>query len=372
MGDSMNLLCPHCQKMVSASDDRAGQALACPYCNETFTVPSLPQAPPLTPLLADLPEDIPLAPEPINLDPPESPSAAHAQTEHEPGVYSIVPEPPKPAPPPSPPRRENRTKPAPSTPPGKNDPAPTKSLSVAASTAPKPPPPLPPAGYTRAHVLQISPQVVPWIAPVAMAIVFLLFFFTWTGLYPGGYSLFTQRGYQTIWGGVGPNEIADKALGGHKPFEDAGGNWLMLLYFLLVITALVLASAPIVLQRTEWKLPRNLQELWPWRLAALAGVTGVALLFLFIQLWAGFGLENAVAASVNKSSEAQMSAAKTSEEREIVAINRGLLIDQYHIERTVWCWFEVIGLLAALAGVGLEFCLEKRGTQAVPQLELRW
>ena len=40
----MELLCPHCMKRVTVSDDKAGQVLNCPLCNGVFAAPSLPGA----------------------------------------------------------------------------------------------------------------------------------------------------------------------------------------------------------------------------------------------------------------------------------------------------------------------------------------
>src|SRR3954466_15854611 len=45
----MNLLCPSCQKMLQVSEQAAGQQMRCPLCNNTFTVPPLPDAPSLAP-----------------------------------------------------------------------------------------------------------------------------------------------------------------------------------------------------------------------------------------------------------------------------------------------------------------------------------
>jgi hypothetical protein len=370
----MNLLCPHCQKMVTVPEEKAGESMNCPSCHEAFTVPSLPQAPALTPILADLPEDIPLSPELFILDPPpKTTAAAPSDPDHEEGVYRIVPEPPKPAPPPPAPRREKNSNPPPAATPRAPQPSAGKAPATGLSAQPKPPPPPPPAGYTHASLHQVNPRAIPWIAPVALGVAFLLFFFPWTGLYPGGHALYTERGYQTIFGFYGSSELGEKALGEAKPFESVSSNGLLMFPFIVLIVAgLALSFEPVVSPHTTWKLPPALAQVWPWRLAILAGVTGVAFLFLLIQLAAGFGLENAVTATVNKNMESQIANAKTAEERDVVDIKRGLRIDQFHIERTVWLWLEVLALLAALAGIGLEFWLERRGSRPLPQLELRW
>ena len=40
----MNLLCPHCQKMLTVPDLHAGQMMQCPLCGNTFTAPALAPA----------------------------------------------------------------------------------------------------------------------------------------------------------------------------------------------------------------------------------------------------------------------------------------------------------------------------------------
>src|SRR5262249_10366986 len=130
----MNLLCPSCQKMLQVSEQAAGQQMRCPLCNNTFTVPPLPDAPSLTP------------------SPPPPPAPAPAAE-----VYPLADDPHAPlqmltadAPPPVP------------------------------SRAPVPPPPPPVVGdYTKLRSIVISPRVVPWIAPIALVVLFLLTFFPW-------------------------------------------------------------------------------------------------------------------------------------------------------------------------------------------------
>src|SRR5205085_2045182 len=123
----MNLICPHCQKMLSVPDQNAGQTTNCPFCGQTFQVPALPQT--SGPAMLDLPTDIPLTPEPPT---PEPTPPTSTQPVHEEEVYRVVPEPPKPAPAPPPPRprREDRAQSTPSPEP--------PSTHQAVKTAPSP------------------------------------------------------------------------------------------------------------------------------------------------------------------------------------------------------------------------------------------
>ena len=44
-GESFNVLCPHCQKMLTIPGQYAGQLMKCPLCAKTFTAPEHPQPP---------------------------------------------------------------------------------------------------------------------------------------------------------------------------------------------------------------------------------------------------------------------------------------------------------------------------------------
>src|SRR5439155_1505119 len=114
----------------------------CPLCNNTFTVPPLPDAPSLAP-------SPPPSPPPA---PPPPPAAGAAEVypladEHSPPLPTLTAEPP---------------------------PVPVRT--------PAPPPPPPVVGdYTKTRSIVISPRVVPWIAPIALVVLFLLTFFPWLG-----------------------------------------------------------------------------------------------------------------------------------------------------------------------------------------------
>src|SRR5436853_1809910 len=88
----MNLVCPHCQKLVTVPDENAGQMASCPACKEKFVVPSLAQTSVLPPMQLDLPVDISLTPEPPPAESAKLQPATHA--EHEEPFYKVSSETP--------------------------------------------------------------------------------------------------------------------------------------------------------------------------------------------------------------------------------------------------------------------------------------
>src|SRR5262245_52784109 len=129
----MNLLCPNCQKMITIADQFAGQLMQCPLCSGTFTAPMLPAsgAPPAVPLAS----------------PVTSASAAVAE-EHSASSASG------------------------GTSPGGTGPGSDTSGAIPIANTPS-------SEYPHRYIIWISPRVVPWIAPVALALVFFMLFFPW-------------------------------------------------------------------------------------------------------------------------------------------------------------------------------------------------
>jgi hypothetical protein len=360
----MNLICPHCQKPLSIPEDKAGQTMACPLCGQSFQVPALPQTAQLSFDYEELPDEIPLVPLPPNPDPvPETKSPQSVSSEDP--IYKITPEPPKPAPAPTPPPR--RDKPGPAN---------AQQRGPAASTVKPPPASLPATGYERVYALHLRPEVVSWIAPVSLVLVFLLLWFPWVGAYPGGYGIYTQNAFQAVSGSHSTNPVGDQVMDKDRELEaNTPGNWfLMPLYVLLVLVALALSVASIVSRslRKPLTLPPAIERIWPWRTALVGALSALALLILLLLFLSGLSLENGVNAIVDQKLSKEAAVAKTGEEKQKVQIKYGLELGQYNLHRTSWLWWVVVFQLGAIAGAGLELWLEKRGSRPPPRIEAQW
>jgi hypothetical protein len=360
----MNLLCPHCQQMLTVPEQNAGQAMKCPLCNQTFTVPALPSGPAPGPVLKDVPADIPLAPLPPEPEAKPSPRPT-PQLAHEEPVYKLATEPLRPAPPPLPPRREERVTASPPRPTPPPQPTPA-------------PPPLP-AGYQHTSTCQVNPQVVAWIAPAALFVVLVLWFVpSWVEASPGGYAVYTQRGFQTLWGGMSADAVGQKVLGEMKPSREINrdsvpSNWLTTLLFIcFLVAALALAVVPLVsAQAPALRQHPFVQQVWPWRSVLLVVASLLALVFMLLQLGVGFGLQKAVAAQAAAGAP-QATGKETPDEEKAAAIRQGLEVDQYHLRHTFWFWLALALLLVALLAAALELWLERRAGRPLPRMELHW
>jgi hypothetical protein len=211
MGTDMELLCPHCVKRVTVSDDKSGQVLNCPLCNGVFAAPSLAPAPGRTPPPMDLP---PPAPAP-NMEITASAPVGMAPT--------LSPPPPQ-APPPR----------------------------------PEPPRPAPPPGdYTRKLAFRLRPDILVFVPPVCLLLIFVLSFFPWHDV-P---SLQSTAG-QILW---------QLAFGEH-------GSGVFTVYVLCILLALPLSIACVLFELRWVPTPSALAPLMPWK--SLLTLLVLAVMFL--------------------------------------------------------------------------------------------
>jgi hypothetical protein len=194
----MELLCPHCLKRVTVSDDKSGQVLNCPMCNGVFAAPSLAPPPGRNPAPPDLP--------------------------------------------PPPPVRNMEIKPA-------SD-LPTWSITAspgAAPPVPPPPPPAPPPGdFTRKLAFRLRPDILVFVPPVCLLLIFVLSFFPW---HQFTLSELHVTASQILW---------QLAFGEH-------GSGVFVVYVLCFLLALPLSIACVLFEMRWAPTPTPLAPLMPWK-----------------------------------------------------------------------------------------------------------
>ena len=216
----MNLLCPNCQKMITIADQFAGQLMQCPLCQGTFTAPMLPAsgAPPAVPLASS-----------VTANPASVTEESSATSLANPSGASPV----------------------------ANAPVSDTGGAIPIADAPG-------SEYRHRYIIWISPRVVPWIAPVALALVFLMLFFPWRSV-PADVT--SEFGPQSGWG---------------KVFSGP----LLIFYFLLYLIALALSIGSVLLTLKVIPPQPQITHLLPWKTCIVAGVVALAFLFLYIGFWA--------------------------------------------------------------------------------------
>ncbi len=339
----MDFICPNCTKMISVPDQYAGQTMKCPLCQQTFQSPSLPSSAPVA--------AAPLSPAP----------EPHEEEE----VYKFSPEPPLPAPP--------AFKP-PSAPPPTPHAEPPRPQPKASTPPPPPSPPPSTAGYARKFSIQLNPQVLPWIPAVALFLVFILTFFNWVGMYPGGVSAMTQNAWQAAFNSYSLDPVYAGDLDKFdKTKDEPGVSWLTLFYVLSFLPVFLVTVAVLAATQLKIQLPPQIQQFWQWRFLIVAALTLVPLFFLLLQGLAGFTLESKQKAKAASQFESQRHNANTEDKTKKADIQEGEEFAKASLKRTSTRTLVVLLHLLAPIGALLAFWVERRGpSRPLPRVEALW
>ena len=118
-----------------------------------------------------------------------------------------------------------------------------------------------------------------------------------------------------------------------------GSNYsgLGILFFLLFFLALLLAVGRVVLPRVAANFPPWLEQFMPMSSAIVAGLSALSFLFLFLEIFVGFGLE-----------------------------------EKYYLRRTMWLGLAVVCQLVGIVGAALEFWLTTRKSKPLPRVDISW
>lgn len=360
----MNLLCPNCQKNLTVPEHFADQLMRCPLCDSQFKVPALPPGgvvmpssppPAVTPATPAF-----LPPPPINDPIPAfntAPVPAFQTPTPAPEPYKL--EPPLQLPP---------SQPAP----------PVTPTSI--SNQP-PPPTTPPTGsYTGGFTFVFNPKVLQWVVIGATLLIFVLQFFSWVEVAPGGVAVVPQSAWGAAFGSYTPDRdlkdkfpISEDATSKSKDANPPGVSLLLLFYLFpfFLITLLVTGFVAALPFLKNVKLPAQVEQLLPWKWAILAGLNLVLLLFLTLQLLFGFSLEGSFTKWVDERPD-YVSAAKNTTSAGVLesTMIRGLYLDWLH--RTFALKLAYLLHLVATAAALMVYWIERRGPKPLPELAARW
>jgi hypothetical protein len=231
-----------------------------------------------------------------------------------------------------------------------------------------------------------------FVPPVALFFVFIFQWFTWVGVYPGGYAAATQNAYQVLipwWTSEDPNlkkvfhlttdaELAEA----NKDVKDEKDKlkdnrpsfgWLMLFYLLCFFPAFALTVACAAVGLVPLKLPPAAAQVLPWRW----GIAFLLNLFVFfilaLQLLAGFPLESSMKAVGEAEAAKKVPAAKRDAVEEMqFKVIVGAFTKM--VERTTWLYLAFFLHLLVVVVTLLLFWLSQRErfNKPLPLLELRW
>jgi hypothetical protein len=345
----MRVFCPNCSEPINISDDLAGKATTCPLCKAPFSAPALFTGNSAAP--ATIKPYTPPAPPPptetYNVMPPSNSTPAASA--------------PPPAPPPS----------------AYNPPAQSYAPPASSYSPPEAPPPSSPGSYSRRYGFSISPEVIQWLAPVFLGLAVFFTFFSWNGAYPGGHGVYTQGPWRAMFGRIHTDNQGERVmkLNPEKPAEgqtrledQVRSNFLLLLFLPLLFGTFALSIFFTLLPKLTLQVPANFQNLVPWRMLVIAGLSLVLIFFLSIVSLSGFGLENALREKA--AIKEPLPGNPTDQDVLQREIEEGMALGQYSVQRTTALELEFVALILAAAGAAAAFGMMRRTDKPHPRLEV--
>jgi hypothetical protein len=225
----------------------------------------------------------------------------------------------------------------------------------------------PQGGYRHSLPIYFSPRYLQWIVPLALIGVFVLLFFPWVGVIPGGVPFMTQNAWQAAFNSVWIDKdmsAGAPAFGGKD--EGPGSNVMMIVYVILVCLALVLAILSLLMNF----LSLGLGALRKWRWFIVGGVALSAFVLLTIQMVMGFSLEKKMGEMLQSQFEGRKKAATTDTQKKQAEAEMGAA--KATIARTLWFRLAFTLQIVVVLGAILEFWASRRGNRPYPKLELVW
>lgn len=198
--------------------------------------------------------------------------------------------------------------------------------------------------------LWISPRFCQFIPAVLLFLVFILTFFPWTAIAPGGVTLNSQSAWQAAFGSWWTDQTLEKYLadkGILMPFDtlspskagDPGFGVVTFFWLLFFFLAFFLAIAVVAIGFTHRLLPPKIQPYIRWRWPALALALLLGFFFMLLQDAIGFNMERNASAAIERQvrqldEDARKDASNEPARSRLVAMTRGVL--EQAVVRTFW------------------------------------
>jgi hypothetical protein len=334
-------ICLSCYKMTELTDDTAGKQVVCPNCQKPMDVPQK-----------------------------YSPQVASGG-----GIPTVPTAKPSTGVPPMP-------SDATILPPGVNVPAtpqlpPVVQAPPPGTVTPSQNPPPVPSEYTGGIGFGLNPVWFAWVPLGCLGLAFILSFFPWTKLAPGGYTVLFQNGWDALAGGMSDTvpELPDwkeleKGLSG-----KLRADIFILPYLLLLIPTVALAVIERVVNPVTTKLPGPLlwiPRVWPYLLLLIGGLSVVLLLLLFFGSLRGFSLERSVNEIATAKFEEQIAKNPAGTELRKINIQIGQEAARYAPRQTTWLSILLLLHLLALLAILVRLWMNTRVNKNHPRISLQW
>lgn len=222
----------------------------------------------------------------------------------------------------------------------------------------------------------ISARKMNWLGPIALTIALVsALAFSWVGSFPGGIRVFSQSPLDALFAAFTGSSFDTLQADEKAIRENIQWNGLLLPFFLALLAATALAWLTVIYpQPTVTTVPAPLAWLvafHPRRHFFLIVLTTIALIFILIQCWRGFGLESAVHRIAQTRNSEALNAATTPYEIQKVEIRIGQEIGHFCLQDTLASRIGVWALILGLAFLLIRWWLDRRGDKPEPRLILR-
>ncbi len=229
------------------------------------------------------------------------------------------------------------------------------------------------SGLQTVKSFPIEQNVVRWIPALALTVIFILSFFSWVGIFPGGYSAYTQNGWQGLFAGLSEDAVAEDELKYGSDLRDRlKSSWFLLPYVLLLLPTLVLAWMGPILTFAKPKLPSIIEKILQYRSSLLAVLAFFMLVALAVQWSRGFGLEHAVYSKIDEQAAESKAAANSPDKLQRWEMKYDSHLGTYNLRTTTALrfvfWLQVLVLIA----VAIEAGLQLRGNKPAPRVGVMW
>lgn len=244
----------------------------------------------------------------------------------------------------------------------------------------------PPEGsgnYSRSLGITFSPQLIAWLPAICLTLTLMATFFSWVGVYAGGYAVYSQGPWKAMLGNHSVDRQLEAAVRDQIPDQgrwqdEIKSDWKCLVPYLLFLTlATVFAWAERgVASLDHARLPpplRWVRTVWPYRILFITVLTILSFILIVVQAANGFGLQQAAKQNVAKKFEERrkevgMSASGLAK----IEFEEEQELGKYNLERTSFFYLGIgLHLLAALALIG-RFGLEARGNKPPPRFVFQY
>jgi magnesium-transporting ATPase (P-type) len=209
--------------------------------------------------------------------------------------------------------------------------------------------------------------------PIAITLVLILTFFTWVGMYPGGYSAYTQNAWQCFSAGLSADPVAEDTMKSESKIREyLKSNWFLLFYLIGLIVTILIAWVDFILPKLNLKIPATVKMILDFRLELLLLLSVLLFLLLTVQWVSGFGLSRAVHELNLGQFKDLKEAATTPERTQKYEMALGAAAGASNVKTTNWLLLSYSLHLLVLLSLAVELLIKRKPPKGKIGIAFYW